>query len=155
MKIINSLTLGRCICNLDLKLILRHLKHFLWNCFQFNATRPHWWLVSIGSGNGLVTQASSHCLNQCWPSSVMTQWVNLYGMLYMYLDWIAMGKSQNPFLWYTFFLNQCWPSSMMQQWVNLYGMLQFLHRIVMEIYVGGSQNPFLWCTFFLPIYIYI
>ena len=26
----------------------------LWNCLQVNATRPHWWLVNIGSGNGLV-----------------------------------------------------------------------------------------------------
>ena len=27
---------------------------FLWNCYQVNATKPHWSLVNIGSGNGLV-----------------------------------------------------------------------------------------------------
>ena len=32
----------------------RYLKYFLWNCYQVNATTPHWSLVNIGSGNGLV-----------------------------------------------------------------------------------------------------
>ena len=26
----------------------------LWNCFQVNATEPHWWEINISSGNGLV-----------------------------------------------------------------------------------------------------
>ena len=30
---------------------VRYLGHFLWNYHQ---TRPRWWLVDIGSGNGLV-----------------------------------------------------------------------------------------------------
>ena len=49
----NSLTpMGWC-CNL--KLIKdSYLVLFLWNCLQVNATRSHWWVVSIGSGNGLV-----------------------------------------------------------------------------------------------------
>ena len=32
----------------------KYLKYFLWNCYQVNATTPHWSLVNIGSGNGLV-----------------------------------------------------------------------------------------------------
>ena len=53
---INSLAPGRCGCNLNwiiFKLFSdRYLEHFLWNCPQVNATRPHWWLVNIGAGNG-------------------------------------------------------------------------------------------------------
>ena len=33
-----------------------------------NATTPHWSLVNIGSGNGLVP--SSHCRSHCWPRSL-------------------------------------------------------------------------------------
>ena len=32
----------------------RYLQRFLWNYPQVNDTRPHWWLVNIGSGNGLL-----------------------------------------------------------------------------------------------------
>ena len=32
----------------------KYLKYFLWNCYQVNATIPHWSLVNIGAGNGLV-----------------------------------------------------------------------------------------------------
>ena len=32
----------------------KYHKCFLWNCFQVNATTPHWSSVNIGSGNGLV-----------------------------------------------------------------------------------------------------
>ena len=32
----------------------RYLEHFLCKCPEANATRPHWWLVIIGSSNGLV-----------------------------------------------------------------------------------------------------
>ena len=32
----------------------KYLKCFLWNCYQVNATIPHWSLVNIGSSNGLV-----------------------------------------------------------------------------------------------------
>ena len=32
----------------------KYLKYFLWNCYHVNATTPHWSLVNIGSGNGLV-----------------------------------------------------------------------------------------------------
>ena len=32
----------------------KYLTYFLWNCYQVNATTPHWLLVNIGSVNGLV-----------------------------------------------------------------------------------------------------
>ena len=32
----------------------RNLDHSLWNCHQVNFPGPYWWLVNIGSGNGLV-----------------------------------------------------------------------------------------------------
>ena len=38
----------------------KHLKYFfLWNCYQVNATKPHWSLVNIGSGNGLVPSGNT------------------------------------------------------------------------------------------------
>ena len=43
----------------------------MWNCPQVNTKRPHWWLINICSCNGLV-QATSHYLNQCWPSYMTT-----------------------------------------------------------------------------------
>ena len=74
---INSLTPGRCDCNLKLvifKLISRidrYLGHFLWNYPQANATRSHWWLVNIGSGNDLVPQGL--------PEPMLTQiYVNIW-----------------------------------------------------------------------------
>ena len=52
-------------CNIELaisKLISRmdigYLEHNQVNCHQVNATKPHWWLVNIGSGNGLVASCS-------------------------------------------------------------------------------------------------
>ena len=58
------------ICGYSLKLIFfsiwynlknRCPEQFLWNCPQVNATRPHWWLVNIGPGNGMVL--SGTCTN--------------------------------------------------------------------------------------------
>ena len=31
----------------------------MWNCPQVNAIRPHWWLVSIGLGNGLLPSSNN------------------------------------------------------------------------------------------------
>ena len=56
-----SLAHGRCNCNIELvifKLKGRYLQHVLWICPHVNAGRPHWWLVSIGSGNGLVPSSN-------------------------------------------------------------------------------------------------
>ena len=44
---------------------------FVLNCLPVNAMEPHWTEVNIGSDNGLVPQASSHYLNQCWPRTKM------------------------------------------------------------------------------------
>ena len=42
------------ISKFQTRFIDKYLKYFLWNCYQVNATTPHWSLVNIGSGNGLV-----------------------------------------------------------------------------------------------------
>ena len=53
----------------------KYFKYFLWNCYQVNATTPHWSLVNNGS---------SHYLSQCWlrllsPYDVTRpQWVNSF-----------------------------------------------------------------------------
>ena len=46
----------------------RYLENFPWNCFQLHATRLHWKLVSIGSGNGLVPSG-----NKPLPEWMLTQ----------------------------------------------------------------------------------
>ena len=46
----------------------RYLEHLLWNCLQLNATRPHWWLVNTGSGDGLVPSG-----NKPLPETMLTQ----------------------------------------------------------------------------------
>ena len=62
----------------------RYHEHFLWNCSQVNATRSYWWLINIGSGNGLVLSGNKiHYLDRFLPSSITsygvtrTQWVML------------------------------------------------------------------------------
>ena len=35
-----------------------YIKYLLWNRYQMNATSPHWSLVNIGSGDGLVPSGS-------------------------------------------------------------------------------------------------
>ena len=42
--------------------------YFLWNCYQVSATRPHWSLINIGSGNGLVSSG-----NKPLPEPILTQ----------------------------------------------------------------------------------
>ena len=52
----------------------RDLDHFLWNGPQVNVRKPHWWLVNIGSGNGLGLTGTmslpepilSHCYVAIW-----------------------------------------------------------------------------------------
>ena len=46
---------------------LRYLEDFLWNCPQVDATRPHRWLVNIGSGHGLVLSG-----NKPLPEQILT-----------------------------------------------------------------------------------
>ena len=40
----------------------------LWNCPQMNGTRPYWWWVNIGSGNGLVLSGTKPL-----PDPMLTQ----------------------------------------------------------------------------------
>ena len=44
------------------------LRYLLWNCPQKNVTRPYWWYVNIGSGNGLVPPG-----NKPLPEPILTQ----------------------------------------------------------------------------------
>ena len=46
------------------------LTYLLWSCPQMNVTGPHWLVINIGSGNGLVPNTPSHYLRQCWPTSL-------------------------------------------------------------------------------------
>ena len=46
------------------------VEHFLWQCPELYATRPYWWWVNIGLGNGLMPPGTCHYLNQCWPRSM-------------------------------------------------------------------------------------
>ena len=45
-----------------------YLDHILWNWASVIATRPHWWTVNIGSGNGLVLSG-----NKRLPEPMLTQ----------------------------------------------------------------------------------
>ena len=47
------------ISNFHTQIKDKYLEHFLWNCPQVNAIRLHWWLVNIGSGNGLVSSGNN------------------------------------------------------------------------------------------------
>ena len=40
-----------------------------------NVTGPYWWQVTIGLGDVLCRQETSHYLSQCWPISLPPQWV--------------------------------------------------------------------------------
>ena len=44
------------ILNLQFQTYIKdnYLENLMWNCSQVDATRPHWWWLNIGSGNGLV-----------------------------------------------------------------------------------------------------
>ena len=52
-----------------------YLEYFLWNCNQLNATTPHWSLINIGSGNGLVPSG-----NKPLPEPMLTQIIAPYGV---------------------------------------------------------------------------
>ena len=56
----------------------------MWNCPQVNATRPHWQLLNIGSGNGLVPSGNKplpepmliQIYVTIWHHITRAQWVN-------------------------------------------------------------------------------
>ena len=79
-RMVNSLAPGRFDCNLKsliFKLISKiyiYLEHFLWNGIDMNTTRPHWWLVSIGSGNGLVLSGNKPLSKPMFTQIYVTRW---------------------------------------------------------------------------------
>ena len=65
------------------KLIIQKVAWGLWNCFQVNASRLRWWLIGIGSGNGLVPSR-----NNPLPGLVLTQIngaISAYGVIRLQL----------------------------------------------------------------------
>ena len=69
----NSLAPGTCVYNPNKQFLNSHQGQISSNisclyCPQVNATRPHWWLVNVGSGNGLVPLG-----NKPLPEPLMTQ----------------------------------------------------------------------------------
>ena len=77
------MALGRYSCDLELifKICIkdRHLKYFMSMCPQLNVTRSHWWLVSIGSSNGLVPSGNKPLLEPMSTQiyvSIVYQWLN-------------------------------------------------------------------------------
>ena len=52
----------------------KYLKHFLWKCYQVNATTPYWSLVNIGSGNGLVPSGNKPLLEPMVTQISVTIW---------------------------------------------------------------------------------
>ena len=73
-SVLDGYPLEECFCNFKGE-IFTHMKdkilgHFQWNCPQVKASRSHWWLVSIGSGNGLVPSGNKPLSEPKWsPSS--------------------------------------------------------------------------------------
>ena len=55
-----------------------------------NVTRPFWWKVNIGSGNGLM--ATNHYLSQWWPRSLSTCGVTRPNELRWYTTYVQYSK---------------------------------------------------------------
>ena len=86
----NALVRGRYDCSRKLFLNYNFYKTyqgyipwaFPWTCPEANSTKPHWWLVKIGWGNGLVRQATNNYPSPCWPRSLSSygftrpQWIS-------------------------------------------------------------------------------
>ena len=64
----NSLAPGRFQFNFQANFSEWWLRYLLRNCPQMNATKPYWWSVNIGSGNGLVPSG-----NKPLPEPMLTQ----------------------------------------------------------------------------------
>ena len=116
---VNSLTLGRCSCNRKLlifKIISTKecLELFLWNCPHMNATRPHWWLVSISLDNGLVPSGTKPL-----PEPVLTKIFN--AIRHQVMACCLMAPS--------YYLNQCWliTNEMRSSGIHFTGILTWLN----------------------------
>ena len=61
------------------------LDHFLWNFFEVNAIRPHWWLVNIGSGKWLGAMRQQSIT---WTSVDQDLWCHMALMSAMRHQWV-------------------------------------------------------------------
>ena len=55
----------------------KYLMYFLWNCYQVNATTPHWSLVNTDSGNGLVPSGNKPLPEPMLPKISNAIWWSL------------------------------------------------------------------------------
>ena len=117
---VNWLSPKKCSCNskfiiFHMHINERYLEHFLWNHPHVNATRPHWWLVKIGSGNDYVPSG-----NKPLPEPMLTQ---IYFAIWCQSKLVqVMTKCLQAT---SHCLSQCWPRCMppygvtRPQWVNM------------------------------------
>ena len=65
------------------------LRYLLWNRPQMNSTRPYWWLVNIGSGNGVVPSGTKPLPEKNLTEisvGIWRQWVNTSGNIVIQLE---------------------------------------------------------------------
>ena len=87
---VNSLAPGKCGCIVNFQThIKKYHEHFLWECPQVNVTRPHWWLVNIGSGNGLVLSGTKPLLG---PMCAHVLWWHMASLGHKDLTWHGWGS---------------------------------------------------------------
>ena len=63
-------------------LVIKGVKNLLWNCPHMNVTRPYWWQVKTGSGNGFVGSDNKPLLETMltvfyvciWPQTAAMSW---------------------------------------------------------------------------------
>ena len=98
--IINSVAPERYECNVEVAIRDRPFDHFLRNCPGVNVTRHDWWLVNIGSGNGLVPFGNEpltvRLIEAVWRflAHVCTRWVLKYLNLITARDAVATNPGQ-------------------------------------------------------------
>ena len=106
------------------------LEYFLWTCPEMNATRPHWRLVNIGSGNGLVLSA----INSLAPGKIECNFRHIIFKHILVIDgwgisceisliWMSLDFTDDQstlvqvMAWCrqapTHYLSQCWPRSLL------------------------------------------
>ena len=110
-----------------------HIKdrYVLWNCPHVNATRPQWWLVSIGSGNGLT------------PSSIT--WANIN---------IDLGRH-----WFMYWLVAWWHQAITWTNVDLSSKIFILSKISLKsprgqwVDMESIRHHDMWKQYHICIYI--
>ena len=51
-----------------------YIEYFPWNCSRLNAKTHRWWLINIGSGNGVVTSGNTPSSEPMWPQIYVAIW---------------------------------------------------------------------------------